>query len=324
MKKNEKINILLSKTQKILADVGLPLNSSKRRVEKMSMAILSLLDIKKERDFINAKSINNKWQLGTREIIRYLNKNFEEDIADSSYDDIRRKDLVAPVAAGIIIKAALNPNADTNDGNRKYAAIEEFANLFRNFENKSYATLLMKFKSKMPSLVDEINKEREQRKIPIIINSTKEIKLDSGPHNLIQKAIIEEFLPRFGFGSRVLYIGDTSEKILWKDKAYIDNLKLKIPDRGRLPDILAYSEKKNWLYIIEAVHTSNPIDSLRYLELKKIFKKANMGLVFISAFLDLAAFRKFSNQLSWETEAWIADNPSHMIHFNGDKFFGPR
>ncbi|WP_260272523.1 BsuBI/PstI family type II restriction endonuclease [Propionibacterium freudenreichii] len=26
---------------------------------------------------------------------------------------------------------------------------------------------------------------------------------------------------------------------------------------------------------------------------------------------------------AWETEAWVADNPSHMIHFNGSKFLGP-
>ena len=32
---------------------------------------------------------------------------------------------------------------------------------------------------------------------------------------------------------------------------------------------------------------------------------------------------KFLSDISWESEVWIADNPSHMIHFNGDKFLGP-
>ncbi|WP_286338729.1 BsuBI/PstI family type II restriction endonuclease [Bacteroides caecimuris] len=28
--------------------------------------------------------------------------------------------------------------------------------------------------------------------------------------------------------------------------------------------------------------------------------------------------------IAWETEVWIAENPDHMIHFNGDRFIGPR
>ncbi|MBR6673843.1 MAG: hypothetical protein IKL39_03865, partial [Mailhella sp.] len=26
----------------------------------------------------------------------------------------------------------------------------------------------------------------------------------------------------------------------------------------------------------------------------------------------------------WDTEVWISGMPDHMIHFNGDKFLGPR
>lgn len=28
-------------------------------------------------------------------------------------------------------------------------------------------------------------------------------------------------------------------------------------------------------------------------------------------------FAKISADIAWETEVWIADNPDHMIHFNG-------
>ncbi len=27
--------------------------------------------------------------------------------------------------------------------------------------------------------------------------------------------------------------------------------------------------------------------------------------------------------VAWETEVWIADNPDHLVHFNGHKFLGP-
>ncbi|TVS10398.1 MAG: hypothetical protein EA424_25435 [Planctomycetaceae bacterium] len=31
----------------------------------------------------------------------------------------------------------------------------------------------------------------------------------------------------------------------------------------------------------------------------------------------------YAAEIAWETDVWIAENPSHMIHFNGPKFLGP-
>lgn len=94
-------------------------------------------------------------------------------------------------------------------------------------------------------------------------------------------------------------------------------------DHGELPDVVAYSESKNWLYLIEAVHSSGPISENRLLELKKLTKNCKADIVYVTAFLDRATFRTWVKDIAWETEVWIADNPTHLIHFNGDKFMGP-
>ena len=31
----------------------------------------------------------------------------------------------------------------------------------------------------------------------------------------------------------------------------------------------------------------------------------------------------FASDVAWETEVWVADNPTHMVHFNGSRFLGP-
>lgn len=38
---------------------------------------------------------------------------------------------------------------------------------------------------------------------------------------------------------------------------------------------------------------------------------------------DICCLRKFCDQIAWETDVWIAENPDHMIHLNGDRFMGP-
>jgi type II restriction enzyme len=32
---------------------------------------------------------------------------------------------------------------------------------------------------------------------------------------------------------------------------------------------------------------------------------------------------KYLRDIAWETDVWLAENPSHLIHFNGEKFLGP-
>jgi len=35
------------------------------------------------------------------------------------------------------------------------------------------------------------------------------------------------------------------------------------------------------------------------------------------------SLREWLVEISWETEVWLTDAPDHLIHFNGDRFFGP-
>jgi type II restriction enzyme len=60
----------------------------------------------------------------------------------------------------------------------------------------------------------------------------------------------------------------------------------------------------------------------RVLELKKMLKNCNAELIFVTSFLTRTAFKKWLLDVAWETEVWIADNPDHLIHFNGHKFLG--
>ncbi|MDR1581974.1 MAG: hypothetical protein LBS55_01740 [Prevotellaceae bacterium] len=165
-------------------------------------------------------------------------------------------------------------------------------------------------------------RKRNLDKIPVKLPSNKPLELSLGEHNVLQKAIIEEFLPRFDSDCEVLYIGDTSNKILHIEEAELNKLNFFELSHDELPDIIAYSKKNNWLYLIEAVHSSGAMSETRVLELKKLLKNCKAELIFVTSFLTRAEFRKWVSDIAWETEVWIADNPDHLIHFNGHKFLG--
>lgn len=318
LKTQELINHVLF----ILEKFGIPVNGTSRRIERMAIAFLAISDIKKKSDFKLAKDlVNDKHALKTRDIIDYVNVNFGESISRGSYDDIRRRDLKLLVLGDIALSSS--PNSDRNDSTRGYGLNPIYAELLRNYPSKDWEKELeVKLKDIEP-IAEKLKRDRKIIKIPAVLPSGKKLEFSPGPHNKLQKAIIEDFLPRYGYGAKILYVGDTAEKFLHLDKEELNRLNFFEIARTELPDVIAYSEKKNWLYLIEAVHSSGAISEVRLLHLNKLTKNCNADIIYVTAFLDRKTFRKFIIDVAWETEVWIADNPDHLIHFNGDKFLGP-
>jgi hypothetical protein len=139
---------------------------------------------------------------------------------------------------------------------------------------------------------------------------------------LIRKVIVR-MIPRFVEGGKVLFIGDAEDKFLHLDAEYLQRLGVAIPAPAKIPDVIVYYAAKNWLLLIEAVTSAGPVDGKRRKELKELFAGCKAGLVFVTAFETRRAMQSFVSHIAWESEVWIADDPDHMIHFNGERFLGP-
>jgi hypothetical protein len=317
-KKSFEIVKIITEAIEILESVGVPIDATERSLERMAMAFLAVANVKQK-----WTQAEDKRNLKTRDIINFNNTHFDENISSGSYDDIRRKDLKLLVLAGVIVNSADNANAATNDPTRGYSLEASFMQLLKTYGTKKWRTELKKYLAGKVLLKDQLARNREIEKIPITLNNGKTLKLSAGSHNVLQKLIIEEFLPRYGKGCRVLYFGDTANKLLHIEEEQLKTLKFFELSHDKLPDVIAYSAQKNWLYLIEAVHSSGSISETRLLELKKLTTDCTADIVYVTAFLNRAEFRKWVAEIAWETEVWIADNPDHLIHFNGDKFLGP-
>jgi len=140
---------------------------------------------------------------------------------------------------------------------------------------------------------------------------------------LLIKAIIENFCPAFAPGGVVLYIGDTENKFVHLETAGLAALGVSLDSAAKIPDVIVHHTAKNWLLLIEAVTSAGPVDGKRRKELKDLFAGCKAGLVFVTAFENRRTMLSFGNHIAWESEVWIAEDPDHMIHFNGEQFLGP-
>lgn len=316
--KSKSVQRIINEALEILESVGIPFTAkTERGLERMAVCFLAVAGVTK--DWSKAKENTN---LKSRDIISIVNKNFEENISSGSYDDIRRKDLKLLVLADIIVNSGVNKGSATNDPTRGYALHPDFKELIVTYKTDKWSKSLSAFKKNRPNLAEILSRKRDLEKIPVKLPNGKPLELSLGEHNVLQKALIEEFLPRYGSDCEVLYVGDTSNKTLHIEQEELKNLHFFELLHDELPDIIAYSRKKNWLYLIEAVHSSGPMSETRVLELKKMLKNCKAELIFVTGFLTRADFRKWMLDVAWETEVWIADNADHLVHFNGHKFLG--
>ena len=318
-KKAKAVVKIINEAIEILVSVGIPTDDkTERSLERMAMAFLAVAGVTKKW----TDAVDNRF-LKTRDIITFNNTNFEESISSGSYDDIRRKDLKLLVLAGLILNSSDKPNAATNDPTRGYNLETSFMKLVKTFQTTEWNETLQKYIEGKVSLKDQLARKRNIEKVPILLPNGTELELSAGQHNLLQKLIIEEFLPRYGQNCQVFYIGDTANKMLHVEQKKLEKLNFFELSHDELPDIIAYNSRKNWLYLIDAVHSSGSISETRLLELKRLTEKCTAEIIYVTAFLNRAEFRKWASEIAWETEVWIADNPDHLVHFNGDKFMGP-
>ena len=317
--KSPQVQKIINEALDILESVGIPLTGqTERSLERIAMSFLAVAGV--TTDWKRAKSDTN---LRSRDVIQIVNAHFEEKLSPGSYDNIRRRDLKLPVLAGVIVNTGIGKGSATNDPTRGYTLDPDFHKLILAYKTERWEKQLAIFCEGRQKLVDIFGNKREIKKIPVALPNGRQLELSLGKHNELQRGIIQEFLPRFGDGCEILYIGDTANKLLHIEKEQLQELNFFELSHDKLPDIVAYSPANNWLFLIEAVHSSGVMSKARVADLKRMLKECNADIIFVTAFPTLVDFKKWILDIAWETEVWIADNPDHLIHFNGHKFLGP-
>lgn len=256
--------------------------------------------------------------IGINEIIQYLQEKGLRFYAPNTRESIR-KNVIKPWRDLALIE---DNGQVTNSGKMKYRIREEILNMIKSYQTDEWETALRYFKLYHPSLIRGQLAERTVQNMNVRINGF-DYRLSSGAHNRLQKAVAEDFKERFASAAEFIYLGDSTDRELYKNRELLDELGFDIT-LDILPDIVLYDRTKKWLYFVECVTSVGPVSEQRKRDIEEITAGVDAGNIYITAFPNISTFKKFAGDLAWETEVWIADMPTHMIHLNGDRFIGPR
>lgn len=308
----------IEEAQEILRALGLP------RAQQNDMAALTLLAL-------CGLSPKDAWSRArrhsvtvTKGIMEFVAAEYERRYAPNTRETFRRQVLHQFVQARIADYNPDQPDLPTNSPRAHYALTEPALVVVRAYGRDHWTFSVDQFLASQGSLLKVYQKRRARRQVPIQLSNGQVVRLSPGKHNRLQALVVEEFAPRFAPEAQLLYLGDTAQKNLLLDEDALARIGIPVTEHDKLPDIILHDAQRHWVFLVEVVTSHGPMTPKRVLELGLLLAKCEIGIVYVSAFPDLATFRAHLRQIAWETEAWIAEMPDHMIHFNGDRFLGPR
>ena len=260
----------------------------------------------------------------TKGVMDFLRDHYGMQYAANTRETFRRQVLHQFVQAGLAEFNPYEPDLPTNSPNAHYAVTPSALKVVRTFGGDGWERAAERFLQSQAAIAATVRRGRERRQVPVRIPEGRQLLLSPGRHNEVQRAVVEVFAPRFAPGAHLLYLGDTAKKDLWLDEEGLAQVGVPVTMHDKLADVMLHDTERGWLFLVEVVTSHGPVTPKRLLELTDLAKDASVGLVFVTAFPDAREFRKHMGDIAWETEVWMADAPDHMIHYNGDRFLGPR
>ena len=309
-------NDYIEAAHQIIISLGLP---RAQQNERSALCLLALLNLTPGTTWAAAQNP----LVGITPIMDWAREHYGKEYAPNTRETIRRQTMHQFCDAGIALYNPDKPDRPVNSPKAVYQVEPATLALLRTFGTPAWHDGLTAYLAERETLVARYAMAREQNRIPVEIAPGKEITLSPGEHSELIRAIIADFAPRFAPGSVLVYAGDTGEKWGYFDSPLLAGLGVDVDSHGKMPDVVLHFTAKNWLLLVESVTSHGPVNGKRHAELAKLFAGSTAGLVYVTAFPNRAIMSRYLGEIAWETEVWVADAPSHLIHFNGVRFLGP-
>jgi len=285
--------------------------------ERSALCLLALANIRPETSWNQATDPRR----GITEMMDWFRDYYGKQYAPNTRETVRRQTMHQFVQMGLVIENPDRPDRPINSPKWCYQLHQQALSLLQSYDSEQWEAVCQNYALSVKNLLQD--RARNRSMIPVNLPNGQAIELSSGGQNLLIKDILEKFCPRFTPGGIVLYVGDAGDKFIVNEIQRFREIGVDLDPHGKMPDLVVHYQKQGWLVLVEAVTSHGPVNLKRRNELNQLFQSSREGLVFVTAFSSRKEMTRYLAEISWETEVWIADQPDHMIHFNGEKFLGP-
>ena len=297
----------------ILKALGLP---RQQQNERSALTLLALSHMTPETNWRDADNP----LVGITPMMEFFAQHYGKAYKPNTRETVRRQTVHQFLQAGLITINPDHPARPVNSPKAVYQIETSALELLRTYGTEDWGRNLSAYLATVETLQQKYAQERQASRLVVPLAQNPALTLSPGGQNVLIQQIIANFVPNFAPEGKVLYIGDADEKFAVYEKENLAALNVQVEEHGKMPDVIVHDPVRNRLILMEAVTSHGPVDAKRREELLYLFQASTSNVILITAFLNRKVMNKYLNDISWETEIWLADAPSHMIHFNGDKF----
>jgi hypothetical protein len=307
----------LAEGQQLLRDLGLPRELHNDRTAGVLLALLDL-------------ALDGSWPTAAaplrriHDIIDWLKDHYGKGYAENSRETIRDHSVTPLCKFGLVVKNPDDPLRPVNSGLTCYQIEPGTLAAIQRYGSDQWPTALAVWRAGRPTLTDRFSHEQSLRRVPVSTRDGRRFELSEGPHSRLIRDVLEVFVDRWARGAVALYVGDTGDRFGLCDEDGLRQVGIALTDGGKLPDVVLWHLERQWLFVIEAVTEHGPLDDERLADLRVVLDgHCAQGVVYVTAFATRADLRRFLGVLAWGTEVWLADEPAHLIHWDGEHYLGP-
>lgn len=258
--------------------------------------------------------------LGITPIMDFVREHYGIDYAPNTRETIR-KDAVKPLERlRILIRNPDDPGRPTNSPATDYALDPVLVEALRRLGTPAWGAFAKRYRERMP--VGDARPATRRVSVPVALPGGKRLALSPGAHSELIRSIIEDFTHYFTpAGAQVAYVGDTADNTTIADAELLTELGIDLAAAAQKPDVILWYPDRRWLIYLEAVYSSGHFDDDRKEKLSNL--SSRHPPIYVSCFVDRRSAARAFVTMAAQSEVWIAEEPSHLIHFDGERFLGP-
>ena len=195
------------------------------------------------------------------DILSFVREDMGRRVAENTRESYRKTSLRPLVEAGWVVRHQLS----TNDPNTYYTLNGELARLLEAPPGPDRDRLVERLRR-----TGRAGRPRSARQGEVVVQLSPGVTfgLSPGPHNELERDVVEVLGPAILTQPSVVYLGDTAARSGFQDRALMRRLNLPINVKAALPDVVLYSTEERRLMIIEAVTSVGPITTDRLGQLR--------------------------------------------------------
>jgi len=192
----------IQEAQDVLKTLGLP---SRQQNELSALILLVLAQLSEETPW----SASRPKSLRIHDMLIEMRDRFNKEYAENTRETVRRQVIHQFEQAHIVIRNPDDLTLPTNSPRTHYALSEAAVRTIRKYGSDEWIEAAQDFLENQRALIERYDREKEQHRIPLVMEGGEIYTLSPGAHSQLQAQIINDFGPLFAPGARVLYVGDT-------------------------------------------------------------------------------------------------------------------